>query len=236
LNDLIHSVPISIRAPIAVVNNLSRPARIGLFVLCFLASVVVPAGAQSPPAAPSTGVQAVYLTPGDVIRIAIWREEDLSGEFPVDENGFVTLPLLGDHNVAEIPLHRLRETLLEGYRTYLRNPSISITPLRRINVLGEVNRPGSFEVDPTASLIGVVGMAGGPTEAANLRAVRVIRDGSVVHHEANPEASLSSLGLRSGDQVYVVPRNWFARNTPFLISVLLAVPSVIYTLTLLARS
>lgn len=177
--------------------------------------------------------EAVTLQPGDVVKVVIWREEDLSGEFPVDESGVVTLPLLGEKRVTGIPMRQLREVLLEEYRVHLRNPSINITPLRRINVLGEVNRPGPYEVDPTTNLIGVIALAEGPTSAGDLKRIRVIRDGRVIEDRIAAEATLSSLGLRSGDQIMVGPRSWLARNTPFVVSVLLAVPSVVYTITLI---
>ncbi|MBA4156350.1 MAG: SLBB domain-containing protein [Gemmatimonadetes bacterium] len=169
------------------------------------------------------------------MRVVIWREEDLSGEFPVDEAGSVIFPLIGEKQVAGIPLRELRTALLEEYRIHLRNPSITITPLRRLNVLGEVNRPGPYEVDPTTNLIGVVALAAGPTTSGDLRRIRVLRDGRVVQDRVAAEASLSSLGIRSGDQIMVGPRSWLARNTPFVVSVLLAVPSVVYTITLIRQ-
>ncbi|MBA2669890.1 MAG: polysaccharide biosynthesis/export family protein [Gemmatimonadetes bacterium] len=195
-----------------------------------LGAIFSPAEAQAPPSQ-----EPVALQPGDLVRVVIWREEDLSGEFPVDEAGSVIFPLIGEKQVAGIPLRELRTALLEEYRIHLRNPSITITPLRRLNVLGEVNRPGPYEVDPTTNLIGVVALAAGPTTSGDLRRIRVLRDGRVVQDRVAAEASLSSLGIRSGDQIMVGPRSWLARNTPFVVSVLLAVPSVVYTITLIRQ-
>jgi protein involved in polysaccharide export with SLBB domain len=210
------------------------PFRTGILAVLLLAAFTWPCGAQSAP--PSAAAADVYLEPGDVVRVAIWREDDLSGDFLVDENGLVTFPLLGEQQVTEIPIRQLRETLLSAYRVYLRNPSINVTPLRRINVLGEVNRPGSYEVDPTVSLIGVVAMAAGPTGMGDIKRIRVVRNGQVIHGDVAPESSLGSLGVRSGDQIMVAQRNWLARNTPLVVSVLLTIPSVIYTITMIRRS
>lgn len=194
----------------------------------FFSLLCATAAAQTKPPAPS---EVATLQPGDRVKIEVWREEDLSGEFAVDENGIVVLPLLGEKQVTGIPISRLRETLLDEYRVQLRNPSIQITPLRTVLVLGEVNKPGPYEVNPTTTLVGVVALAEGATASGNIKRARIVRDGIVVSERADLSASLDSLDLRSGDQIVVGTRSWFARNTGFIVSVLLAIPSLIYTIT-----
>lgn len=194
----------------------------------FFSLLCATAAAQTTPPAPS---EVATLQPGDRVKIEVWREEDLSGEFAVDENGIVVLPLLGEKQVTGIPISRLRETLLDEYRVQLRNPSIQITPLRTVLVLGEVNKPGPYEVNPTTTLVGVVALAEGATASGNIKRARIVRDGIVVSERADLSASLDSLDLRSGDQIVVGTRSWFARNTGFIVSVLLAIPSLIYTIT-----
>jgi polysaccharide export outer membrane protein len=173
---------------------------------------------------------AVTLNPGDLVRVQIWREEDLSGEFLVDESGMVTLPLIGEKRVAGIPIRRLRTELLEAYRVHLRNASINITPLRRINVLGEVARPGLYPVDPTVSLAGVVALAGGATATGDIRRIRIVRDGTVLMERAGAAETLNALELRSGDQIFVDRRGWFDRNSTFVVSALLSITSIVITL------
>lgn len=174
---------------------------------------------------------AVTLQPGDEIRLAVWREPDMNGQFLVDENGIATLPLLGDVRVTDIPLDSLRVRLLSDYRELLRNPSIQITPLRKVLVLGEVNAPGSYAVSPTASLLGVIAQAEGATEAGNPRNIQIMRDGEVFVKQAPPGSTLNALQIRSGDQIEVQPRSWLSRNRSFVVSLLLAIPSVVYTIS-----
>lgn len=174
---------------------------------------------------------AVTLQPGDSIRLTVWREPDMSGGFLVDENGVATLPLLGEIQVTDIPLDVLRERLLHDYRELLRNPSIEITPLRKVLVLGEVNLPGPHAVNPTESLLGVVALAGGPTNEGNPRSIQIVRDGRVINDRASPSVTLNELQVRSGDQIVVRPRSWLSRNRSFVVSLLLAIPSVVYTIT-----
>jgi polysaccharide export outer membrane protein len=148
--------------------------------------------------APLTAQQAalpVTLQPGDLIAVEIWREPDLSGAFPVDESGMVTLPMIGTRKVAGIPIPEMRDSLYAAYRAQLRNPSINITPLRRVYVLGEVNTPGLLNVDPTISLAGAVALAGGANENGDLRQIRVIRDGVVIIDEAPATSALTEIDI-----------------------------------------
>jgi protein involved in polysaccharide export with SLBB domain len=172
----------------------------------------------------------VTLRPGDALRVAIWREPDLSGEFPVDESGVLVLPLLGRIPVAGIPLGELRETLYAEYEKQLRNPSILLTPLRRIYVLGEVHRPGPMAVDLTMSLGAAVAMAGGARPDGDATRLRVMRDGVLVIDNVQENADLISIDVRSGDQIFVGRRSWFERNTPFLISATIGLAGIIVSL------
>jgi protein involved in polysaccharide export with SLBB domain len=172
-------------------------------------------------------VVEVTLLPGDLLRVAIWREEDLSGEFLVERDGTVTLPLLGRQHVTDIPLERLQDTLIAQYRLELRNPSISITPLRRVHVMGEVAKPGLYPVDPTISLGGAIALAGGVTPAGDPRRIRVIRAGQVLRPRAGSMESLSALDVRSGDEIMVDRRGWFDRNSTFVVSALLSATSIL---------
>jgi protein involved in polysaccharide export with SLBB domain len=169
----------------------------------------------------------ITLRPGDVVKIQIWREPDLSGSFPVDESGIVVLPLLGEQRVSDVPIDQVRNVLVAQYREYLRNPSITITPLRRIQVLGEVNLPGVYEVDPTITLAGAVALAGGATPMGDLNRIRLVRGHTVLRERVAAGEALDDVDVRSGDHVLVDRRSWFERNSTFLISVGLSVPSVI---------
>lgn len=172
------------------------------------------------------------LSPGDVVRISIWREPDLSGEFLVDEDGVVTLPLLGKRTVFNIPVSSLRDTLIRDYAVQLRNPSVTITPLRRIYVLGEVTKPGLYTVDPTISLAGAVALAGGATTSGDLNRLRVVRHGTVVLDRVAAGSSLSAVNIRSEDQVFVDRRSWLDRNGALAASALISAATVLVTVLL----
>lgn len=200
---------------------------LGLVILVLLARLApAPAAAQSPAADVAT------LQPGDLVRVLIWQEKDLSGEFLVDEQGKVTLPLLGERQAAGVPIPQLRESLVREYQAQLRNPSITITPLRRVNVLGEVNKPGVYPVDLTVTLLEVVGLAGGVNPQGDLRRIQIVRrDGTVLQERVRAETELLATGIRSGDQVFVGRRSWVDRNSgPLLAAVISLVGSAVSTI------
>jgi polysaccharide export outer membrane protein len=172
------------------------------------------------PAAARAQAQAEQITlrPGDLLRVAIWREGDLSGDFQVDEQGRVTLPLLGVRTVTNVPMAALRDSLMREYLKQLRNPSITITPLRRVNILGEVQHPGLYPVDPTVSLAGAVALAGGAGPEGDLTRISVLREGSPPMQRLSVGASLDQLDVRSGDQIVVGRRSWGARNSGTLVA------------------
>lgn len=177
-------------------------------------------------------VEDITLLPGDIVRVAIWREEDLSGDFPVNEQGIAVFPLLGERRVTGIPIGRLREVLTNDYREQLRNPSIQITPLRRVMVLGEVMKPGVQEVDPTITLAGAIALAGGPTPTGDMLKIRIIRGGSVLREKAAMETQLNSIDIRSGDQIFVGGRSWAERNSAMLVSSGISVTLFLVTLVI----
>lgn len=197
-----------------------------LLLLSLLSLLHAPAAAQNA----AVRIDQVTLLPGDVVRVQIWREEDLSGEFPVDEGGRVILPLVGEKSVAGIPMGRLRDQLVEDYRVHLRNPSITITPLRRVNVLGEVQKPGMYTLDPTLSLAGAVALAGGANSIGDINRIQIIRNGQTVYKRASAGQTLEGVELRSGDQILVQRRSWFDRNSTFIVSTLLSATSIVIAL------
>lgn len=174
-------------------------------LITLLSTLAPTAAATQEQAVPANPIE-VTLLPGDLIRVAIWLEEDLSGEFPVDETGAVTLPLLGVRQVTGIPMAELRQRLVAEYKEYLRNPSISVTPLRRVNVLGEVNTPGVYNLDPTMSLATALALAGGTTRDADLERLQVVRADGSVHTGIASQTTLHTVGIRSGDQIVVESR------------------------------
>jgi len=160
------------------------------------------------------------LAPGDLVRISVWGREEYSGQFQVDEEGTLHYPVLGEINTTDLTVRQLRDTLRTGLEELFANPFVTITPLFRVAVLGQVNSPGLYTVDPTLSVLDLVALAGGAREAGNTGAIRVFRGGTLAEFDYEDEAirgrSLGDIGVRSGDEI-MVPRKFFARQDWFIL-------------------
>ena len=121
------------------------------------------------------------LGAGDKIKITVYGEQDLSGEFLVSANGKVQFPLLGEIQAAGLTAQDFSKTLTAELGTkYLRNPkvSIEIQTYRPFYIIGEVNKPGEYTYESGLSLHGAVALAGGYTYRANDSNVYIRRVGS----------------------------------------------------------
>jgi protein involved in polysaccharide export with SLBB domain len=159
------------------------------------------------------------LRPGDLIRLRIWREPDLSGEFTVDRSGAVVLPRIGAVRVADHTPGGLESLLREEYAKYLRNPSIEIVLMRRINIMGAVRLPGLYPIDPTMTLADALALAGGVLPNGRQDRVELFRGEHRLVTEVTAQLRIEDLGVRSGDQIYVPERTWVSRNAGVIATV-----------------
>ena len=104
--------------------------------------------------ASSLGAQDFALRAGDAIKLVVPNEKALSDTFAVDLQGTVTLPVIGRVDVGGQSWREVHAKLLAAFRRDLKEPGLSLMPLRRVIVLGAVNKPGSYLVGPTVTLSG----------------------------------------------------------------------------------
>lgn len=195
----------------------------GVLALSFGLGATVAVGQTT--VASAGGASRASLRPGDVLRLKIWLEPDWSGDYVIDEHGMAVLPRLGAMQVVDRPIDDLRTALVERYREFLNNPSVEVTPLRRISVLGAVKNPGMFPVDPSVTLGQVVNLAGGPTPESKRNVVELRRGTQRQRFDLRKTPELAAMPLESGDQIYVAERSWLSRNTTWFVSTLVAVAS-----------
>jgi polysaccharide export outer membrane protein len=165
-----------------------------------------------------------------VIRLRIWREPDLSGDFPVDESGVVIFPKIGPTVVSTESPESLRAKLVRAYQEYLRNPSIDVTLLRRVNILGAVRNPGLYSVDATMTVADALALAGGTTPQGDPRKIELIRNGKRLVARVSRHMRIADAPIRSGDQLYVPERGWVSRNAVVVASAITASASLIIAL------
>ena len=133
------------------------------------------------------------LSVDDQIAVEVFGEDDLRTAARVNSEGAVSLPLLGSVKLAGLTLNGAAARLTELYgRDYLVNPKLNVTLLsyakRRFTVLGQVNRPGSYEM-PEGSPSGIdlleaIAIAGGYTRIAAPERISVKRRDQVMRVDA----------------------------------------------------
>jgi polysaccharide export outer membrane protein len=161
-----------------------------------------------------------------VVKVEVWRESDLSGEFMVDESGHVVLPRVGTWDVRNETEASLQTRLTEALREDLRNPTVDVVILRRIQIIGAVTRPGLYPLDSTMTLGDALAEAGGPSTAGKKDVVEIVRGGDRYTVAMGTDRRLAELPLRSGDVLYVPERNWFLRNYGVVLTVLTSAAGV----------
>jgi protein involved in polysaccharide export with SLBB domain len=184
-------------------------------VLRAAVAAVLSAAASGAPSAQelrTTSTVGLSLYPGDAVKLQIWQEPDLSGVFRVDENGVLTLPLLGARPTADLSADELKAQLLKDYSIHLKNPSIEVSILRRISLIGEVQKPGLYDVDPAMRVGDLVALAGGVSADGNPRNIDIRRDGMEVADDLELGAVIGNR-VRAGDQVIVNEKSWFSQNS-----------------------
>jgi protein involved in polysaccharide export with SLBB domain len=156
------------------------------------------------------------LHAGDVIQVKVFGHDELSGDFPIDENDSLLLPIVGGFSVKDMSVSDIRGRIRREFGQLYTQSFVSVTPLFRVAVTGEVVRPGLYSVDPTMTIYQVIAEAGGTTRAANENQMRLLRGGQALRlsNDATTlaRATLREIGVRSGDQV-VIPRKSITYET-----------------------
>jgi polysaccharide export outer membrane protein len=140
---------------------------------------------------------------GDKVRVTVYNEEDLSGEFQVDGSGYVRLPLIGQIKAVGRTAHQLEGevagALADGY---LRNPrvAVEVTTYRPFYIIGQVNRPGQYPYTSNMSALDAIGVAGGFTDHAVESVVHIRHEGDVKEMDVPADETVK---IRPGDVVRV---------------------------------
>ena len=178
---------------------------------------------------------AQNLMPGDGVRINFYNiNESISGDYFIQDNGNIQLPYLGLLNAVNCDFSLLRNEIYEKYSDIYRNPELSIQPLYRVDVLGEVGKPGVYYLTGFETISDLLSIAGGETSDSNIDELSIIRNDSQMEIDMEKfllgKNNLADIGIESGDKVYV-PRKWLVgvRDASVLVSgvaVLVAIVSL----------
>ncbi len=129
-----------------------------------------------------TAEDSYQLGSGDKIRVIVFGEEDLGGEFQVDGNGRLSLPLIGELQAKGQTANSLEQEIAAKLADgYLQSPrvSVEISTYRPFYVIGEVNKPGEYPYVNGMSALNAIALAGGYTTRANEGPIYIRRNGSL---------------------------------------------------------
>lgn len=115
---------------------------------------------------------------GDNLRVTVFGEQDLSGEFLVDGAGFFSLPLIGEVRAGGLIVREVERVIVKKLKPdYLKNPSVSVAVLnyRPFYIIGEVQKPGSYAYVSGMKVVNAIALAGGYTYRARENNVLITR-------------------------------------------------------------
>jgi polysaccharide export outer membrane protein len=178
--------------------------RTAVLAICVLAQAMFAAHAED--AAPAGPVANYTLGTGDQLRVIVFGEADLSGQFGVDDSGHIRLPLIGQVMASGRTVHQFEaDVAAKLAQGYLKDPRVSIEIInyRPFSIIGEVNKPGEYPFATGMNVLNAVALAGGFTYRAREGEVFVRHGGSTEEEEVEVGAEAK---VQPGDIIRVKER------------------------------
>jgi polysaccharide export outer membrane protein len=186
-----------------------------------LAALAAPAFAQqsaaAPPTAAARATDEYRLGAGDVVRISVFQNPDLTLETRVTEAGIVSYPLLGSVRIGGLSVTQAEKLIADGLRNgnFVRQPQVTVIVVQvrgnQASVLGQVNRPGRFPIESAdLKLTDLLAMAGGTAgNGSDIVVVTGTRNGQPYRVEVDlptlfaPGGRQKDITIVDGDVVWV---------------------------------
>ncbi|MEK8050116.1 polysaccharide export protein EpsE [Ideonella sp. DXS22W] len=195
--------------------RLALLAAAGSLVFGLCAGLPTAAVAQTAPAA---NAAAEYrLGAGDVVRISVYQNPDLTLETRITEAGIVSYPLLGTVRLGSLTVTAAEKLIADGLRNgnFVKNPQVTLVVLQvrgnQASVLGQVNRPGRYPIEVAdMRLTDLLAMAGGTaSNGSDMVVVTGTRNGQPMRLEIDLPTVFAQGGkaqdilIQNGDTVWV---------------------------------
>ncbi|NOT07147.1 MAG: polysaccharide biosynthesis/export family protein [Gemmatimonadales bacterium] len=149
------------------------------------------------------------LRPGDRVIISVQGEPTLSDSFTVSPNRTILLPAVGEISVRGVLRSETENHVKTEIQKYLRNPVVHVQTTVRLSFLGQVTRPGFYQIAPDVMLGDAIMAAGGPNQGSDPTKSRVERAGKeIVTREGFAQAltagkTIDQLSLAAGDEILI---------------------------------
>lgn len=162
----------------------------------------------SPNAAAALPTYNYVLSGGDRVRVVVFGDPGLGGEFTIAGSGLVALPLIGEVDVRGLTSTQLQDRIVARLADgYVKDPRVAVEVLstRPFYILGEVNKPGQYPFANGLTVLGAVAQAGGYTYRAKTRQVFIKHVGQ---DEEVAEIVTATTLVAPGDTIRIKER-WF---------------------------
>jgi len=170
-------------------------------------AVLAGCGERPPLALASATIEGPYrLDTGDRLRVVVFEQPSLTNLYEVNQAGFISVPLIGDVPARAATTDQIADRVAGRLAaTYLRDPSVSVevAEYRPFFALGEVGTPGQYPYVPGMTAETAIATAGGFTDRANMRTVRVSR---TIEGRLFEGRIAVTEPIRPGDTIYVSER------------------------------
>jgi protein involved in polysaccharide export with SLBB domain len=175
-----------------------------------LGAQTVSGSATVPPsvAAADLPTYSYALSGGDRVRVVVFGDPTLGGEFTISGSGFISLPLIGEVDVRGLTSTQLQQRIVTKLADgYLLDPRVAVEVLttRPFYILGEVNKPGSYPFANGLTVLGAVAQAGGYTYRAKTKKALIKHAGD----EAESEYDVTSKTLVAPGDTIRIKERWF---------------------------
>ncbi len=168
-------------------------------------------GPPMPPAEFQTKpVDGVYrIGSGDVVRVSVWKNPELSADVPVRPDGMISVALLDDVQADGLTTEELKAVITTELNEFITNPDVTVVVLttgsKRVFVVGEVARPGPVPMGAELRVLDVISFAGGFGPFADESDIRVLRTIEGVEHEYHFDYGSFLGGSAPGTNIILQP-------------------------------
>lgn len=176
-------------------SRLYPPILLGVSVVFFAASLLAQ-NAQNPPSGSAQGATsqpaddpASVATPhndtfiignDDVLRINVWKEQELTQSVPVRSDGKISMPLVGEIQAAGKTPLQLEQAITDRLKAYITEPDVTVIVEKinsqKYNILGRVVKPGSYPLTATTTVLDALAQAGGFSDFAHEKSIYILRE------------------------------------------------------------
>jgi polysaccharide export outer membrane protein len=185
---------------------------------CLIAAFILaraPGRSEPPPtkiATPQPVSQAVSssyrLMPNDIVQVIVFGEEDMAMQARIDKEGSINMNLIGLVKISGQTIREAAKTIETQLKEYLVKPQVNITIIgyskRRFTMLGQINRPGMYDLPDESSLnlLEAIGIAGGYTRIADPSKITLKR--TVGGRETTQKLDAKSMGDKEAVERFLI--------------------------------